>query len=67
MLKNLKIKTKFLIAIAMLGLVSMAGLLYLTDRFSAANQQYTGFLQNESQAATFSAARQLVSGHPRRG
>ncbi|WP_283192726.1 methyl-accepting chemotaxis protein [Rhizobium sp. AN80A] len=55
MLKNLKIKTKFLIAIAMLGLVSMAGLLYLTDRFSAANQQYTGFLQNESQAATFSA------------
>jgi len=55
MLKNLKIKTKFLIAIAMLGLVSMAGLLYLTDKFSAANQQYTGFLQNESQAATFSA------------
>ncbi|WP_313760094.1 methyl-accepting chemotaxis protein [Rhizobium sp.] len=55
MLKNLKIKTKFLMAIAMLGLVSMAGLLYLTDKFSAANQQYTGFLQNESQAATFSA------------
>jgi methyl-accepting chemotaxis protein len=55
MLKNLKIQTKFLIAIALLGVVSLAGLMFLTEKFSSANQQYIGFLENESQAATFSA------------
>jgi methyl-accepting chemotaxis protein len=55
MLKNLKIKTKFLIAIAMLGLISLAGLMYVTSKFHSANQSYTGFLQNESAAATLGA------------
>ncbi len=53
MLNNLKIKTKFLMAIAILGVISLAGLLYVTQRFSAANQSYSHFLQNESTAATF--------------
>ncbi len=53
MLKNLKIKTKFLMAIAILGVISLAGLLFVTQRFSAANQSYSNFLQNESTAATF--------------
>ncbi|MGF9563660.1 methyl-accepting chemotaxis protein [Neorhizobium sp. JUb45] len=53
MLKNLKIKTKFLMAIAILGAISLAGLLFVTQRFSAANQSYSHFLQNESTAATF--------------
>ncbi len=55
MLKNWKIKTKFLVAIAMLGVISFAGLMYVTGKFSAANQAYTGFLQNESKAATLGA------------
>ncbi len=55
MLKNLKIKTKFLIAIALLGVISLSGLTYVASRFHAANQSYTGFLQNESTAATLGA------------
>jgi methyl-accepting chemotaxis protein len=53
MLKNLKIKTKFLMVIAILGVISLAGLLYVTSKFSAANDSYSNFLQNESNAATF--------------
>jgi methyl-accepting chemotaxis protein len=53
MLKNLKIKTKFLMAIAILGVISLAGLLFVTQRFSAANESYSNFLHNESTAATF--------------
>jgi len=53
MLKNLKIKTKFLMAIAILSLISLAGLTFVTQRFSAANQAYSNFLLNESMAATF--------------
>ena len=53
MLQNLKIKTKFLMAIAVLAFISLAGLLYLTSQFKAANDAYSGFLQNESNAATF--------------
>ncbi len=53
MLQNLKIKTKFLMTIAILGVISLAGLLYVTHSFSAANQAYGNFLQNESNAATF--------------
>jgi methyl-accepting chemotaxis protein len=53
MLKNLKIKTKFLMAIAILGVISLAGLLFVTQRFSAANDSYSHFLLNESNAATF--------------
>lgn len=53
MLKNLKITTKFLMAIAVLGVISLAGLLFVTQRFSAANDAYSSFLLNESSAATF--------------
>jgi methyl-accepting chemotaxis protein len=53
MLKNLKIKTKFLMAIAILGVISLAGLLFVTQRFSAANQSYSSFLHKESTAAAF--------------
>jgi methyl-accepting chemotaxis protein len=54
MLQNWKIKTKFVIAIAILGVISLAGLLYVTGRFSAANNSYANFLKNESNAATLS-------------
>ncbi|MGF9563659.1 HAMP domain-containing methyl-accepting chemotaxis protein [Neorhizobium sp. JUb45] len=53
MLKNLKIKTKFLMAIAILSLISLAGLTFVTHRFNAANEAYSRFLLNESMAATF--------------
>jgi methyl-accepting chemotaxis protein len=53
MLKNWKIKTKFLLAIAMLGFIALAGLMFVTSKFHAANDAYSGFLQRESTAATF--------------
>jgi methyl-accepting chemotaxis protein len=53
MLKNLKIRTKFLMAIAVLSLISLAGLAFVVERFNAANTTYFNFLQNESNAATF--------------
>ncbi|MEB2842957.1 HAMP domain-containing protein [Rhizobiales bacterium RZME27] len=53
MLNNLKIKTKFLMAIAILSLISLAGLTFVTQRFNAANVAYSHFLLNESMAATF--------------
>ena len=54
MLKNLRIKTKFLMAIAILGIISLTGLLHVTSKFSTANGAYASFLQNESNAATLS-------------
>ncbi|WP_313196846.1 methyl-accepting chemotaxis protein [Rhizobium sp.] len=53
MLKNLKIKTKFLIAIAILAFISLAGLAFVTLRFEEANSTYYNFLQNESTAAVY--------------
>ncbi len=53
MLKNLKIRTKFLMAIAVLNVISLAGLAFTIERFYAANETYFSFLQNESNAATF--------------
>jgi methyl-accepting chemotaxis protein len=53
MLKNLKIRTKFLMAIAILSLISLAGLAFVIERFNTANNTYFSFLQNESSAATF--------------
>jgi methyl-accepting chemotaxis protein len=53
MFKNLKIKTKFLMAIAILGFISLAGLMFVASKFHAANDAYSGFLQRESNAATF--------------
>jgi methyl-accepting chemotaxis protein len=53
MLKNWKIKTKVLMAIAVLAIISLSGLLYVTSKFDAANNAYSGFLQRESNAATF--------------
>jgi methyl-accepting chemotaxis protein len=55
MLKNWKIKTKFLVAIALLALISFAGLMYVSAKFRDANQAYTGFLQHESEAAMLGA------------
>jgi methyl-accepting chemotaxis protein len=53
MFKNWKIKTKFLMAIAILGVISLTGLMFVTSKFHAANDAYSGFLQRESNAATF--------------
>jgi methyl-accepting chemotaxis protein len=53
MLQNLKIKTKFLMAIAILSLISLAGLMHLTLKFSEANTAYFGFLQHESLGANY--------------
>ena len=53
MLQSLKIKTKILIAISILGLFSLCGVLSVTNEFASANQSYSRFLMNEGTAATF--------------
>ena len=53
MFKNWKIKSKFLMAIAILAFISLSGLLFVTSKFNDANEAYSGFLQRESTAATF--------------
>lgn len=55
MLENVKIKTKFLLSLSVLGFISLAGLLYVTHQFRLANETYGGFLKNESTASTYGA------------
>lgn len=52
MFRNLKIKTKMLAVILLLGIISFAGLLYIVGEFRKADQTYSAFLDRESVAAT---------------
>ncbi|OJT95712.1 MAG: methyl-accepting chemotaxis protein [Rhizobium sp. 63-7] len=51
MLKNAKIKTKILAVILLLGVISVIGLLHLSNEFRQADSAYTNFLSNDSVAA----------------
>jgi len=51
MLKNMKIRTKILSVVVLLGLVSVAGLIYIVHEFKAADQQYATFIDHEALAA----------------
>jgi methyl-accepting chemotaxis protein len=52
MFKNLKIKTKILSVIVLLGAISFIGLLYIVSEFRRADQTYSAFLDREAVAAT---------------
>jgi methyl-accepting chemotaxis protein len=52
MFKNLKIKTKILSVIVLLGAISFIGLLYVVSEFRRADQTYSTFLDREAVAAT---------------
>jgi methyl-accepting chemotaxis protein len=52
MFQNLKIKTKILSVIVLLGAISFIGLLYVVSEFRRADQTYSTFLDHEAVAAT---------------
>ncbi|NLS02208.1 HAMP domain-containing protein [Rhizobium sp. P32RR-XVIII] len=51
MLKNMKIRTKILSVVVLLGLISIAGLVYVVREFKGADQQYSTFIDHEALAA----------------
>lgn len=61
MFRNLKIKTKMLAVILLLGIVSFTGLLYIAAEFRRADQAYSAFLDNEAVAASEAARASAAS------
>ncbi len=55
MLRHLSIRTKILSVILFLGLVSLAGLSYLSSRFDSVNDRYADFIANNAAAAVLGA------------
>jgi methyl-accepting chemotaxis protein len=55
MFKNLKIKTKILAVIILLGIVSFSGLLYMVSEIKRVDATYSAFLDNEVVAASLGA------------
>ncbi|WP_037155690.1 methyl-accepting chemotaxis protein [Rhizobium freirei] len=61
MFRNLKIKTKMLAVILLLGIISFAGLMHIAGEFRRADRTYSAFLDNEAVAATESARASAAS------
>ncbi|EJZ22388.1 methyl-accepting chemotaxis protein, partial [Rhizobium sp. Pop5] len=55
MLKHLKIRTKIISVVALLGLITMAGLFYVIAEFRRADTAYGAFIDHEAQASMLSA------------
>ncbi|WP_179038665.1 methyl-accepting chemotaxis protein [Rhizobium leguminosarum] len=55
MLKHLKIRTKIISVVALLGLITMAGLVYVISEFRRADAAYSAFIDHEAQASMLSA------------
>ncbi|ANL26442.1 methyl-accepting chemotaxis protein [Rhizobium phaseoli] len=55
MLKHLKIRTKILSVVALLGLITMAGLIYIIADFRRADAAYSAFIDHEALASMQSA------------
>ncbi|MBY2914658.1 methyl-accepting chemotaxis protein [Rhizobium leguminosarum] len=55
MLKHLKIRTKIISVVALLGLITMAGLIYVISEFLRADAAYSAFIDHEAQASMLSA------------
>ncbi|OWV72180.1 chemotaxis protein [Rhizobium sp. R634] len=55
MLKHLKIRTKIISVVALLGLVAMAGLIYVIAEFRRADTAYSAFIDHEALASMQSA------------
>ncbi|MBP1842038.1 methyl-accepting chemotaxis protein [Rhizobium petrolearium] len=51
MLQNMKIRTKILSVVVLLGLVSVAGLIYIVQEFKHADGSYSTFIDHEASAA----------------
>ncbi|MGO7333960.1 methyl-accepting chemotaxis protein [Rhizobium leguminosarum] len=55
MLKHLKIRTKIISVVALMGLITMAGLIYVISEFRRADAAYSAFIDHEAQASMLSA------------
>jgi methyl-accepting chemotaxis protein len=55
MLKHLKIRTKVISVVALLGLITMAGLVYVMSEFRQADATYSAFIDHEALASMQSA------------
>ena len=55
MLKHLKIRTKIISVVALLGLITMAGLVYVIAEFRRADAAYSAFIDHEALASMQSA------------
>ncbi|MBY5405079.1 methyl-accepting chemotaxis protein [Rhizobium leguminosarum] len=55
MLKHLKIRTKIISVVALMGLITMAGLVYVISEFRHADAAYSAFIDHEAQASMLSA------------
>ncbi|MEI1252970.1 methyl-accepting chemotaxis protein [Rhizobium aouanii] len=55
MLKHLKIRTKIISVVALLGLITMAGLIYVISEFRRADAAYSAFIDHEALASMQSA------------
>ncbi|MBX4902961.1 MULTISPECIES: methyl-accepting chemotaxis protein [Rhizobium] len=55
MLKHLKIRTKIISVVALIGLITMAGLVYIISEFRRADAAYSVFIDHEAQASMLSA------------
>ncbi|MFS8143708.1 methyl-accepting chemotaxis protein [Rhizobium sp. BR 249] len=55
MLKHLKIRTKIISVVALLGLIMMAGLVYVISEFRRADAAYSAFIDHEATASMLSA------------
>ncbi|ULR43609.1 methyl-accepting chemotaxis protein [Rhizobium sp. K102] len=55
MLKHLKIRTKIISVVALLGLITMAGLIYVIAEFRRADAAYSAFIDHEALASMQSA------------
>lgn len=51
MLKNLKIRTKIISVVALLGAIALGGLVYVITEFRRADAAYSAFIDNEALAA----------------
>jgi methyl-accepting chemotaxis protein len=55
MLRHMSIRTKILSVIIFLGLVSLGGISYISNRFDNVNERYADFIANEAGAAVLGA------------
>jgi methyl-accepting chemotaxis protein len=55
MLKNLKIRTKIISVVALLGVIAIGGLIYIVDEFRGADSAYSDFIDHEALAAMLSS------------
>ena len=60
MLKHLKIRTKIISVVALLGLITMAGLVYVIAEFRRADAAYSAFIDHEALASMQSARASAV-------